>query len=198
MPRGGYVGGGLGLGGLEKKMAKVTITGLRGAPDRAQKRVRFNDDRLEETLKPKLGCIELPSSYPLDLTGGAVGRAAGMATSTADPGMNPITGSAMNVFNAFATPHSTPHSSASTGLSAPMAATTAPDTALSVTLSVMGSGAAARMGEVAGAGRVDVSLVQRALQGAAVLSHPQSDAAVSEAVPGGGMTSVTFGAQRQV
>ena len=38
----------------------------------------FNDDRLEETLKPKLGCIELPSAYPLESTGGAVGRAAGI------------------------------------------------------------------------------------------------------------------------
>jgi hypothetical protein len=47
-------------------------------------------------------------------------------------------------------------------------------------------------------GLVDVTQVQRALQGAAVLSHSQSDAAVREAVPGGGMTSVNFGAQRQV
>jgi hypothetical protein len=39
VPRGGYVGGGMGLGGLEKRLAKVTISALRGAPDRAQKRV---------------------------------------------------------------------------------------------------------------------------------------------------------------
>ena len=49
-------------------------------------------------------------------------------------------------------------------------------------------------------GLVDVTQVQRALQGkgAAVLSHSQSDGASSEAVPGGAMTSVNFGAQRQV
>ena len=49
-------------------------------------------------------------------------------------------------------------------------------------------------------GLVDVTQVQRALQGkgAAVLSHSQSDGASSEALPGGAMTSVNFGAQRQV
>ena len=54
---------------LEHKMAAVCISEARsGATERAQKRVRFNDAQLEETLKPKPGASALPSSYSFGST----------------------------------------------------------------------------------------------------------------------------------
>ena len=57
------------MAALEHKMAAVCISEARcGATERAQKRVRFNDAQLEETLKPKPGASALPSSYSFGST----------------------------------------------------------------------------------------------------------------------------------
>ena len=187
-PRGGLDGGGDGgaLGGLEKKLAKVTISALGAASDphyRAKKRVRFNDDRLEETLKPKEGCLPLPSAYPLEMTGDTVGRAAGLPTRLAGSQMNPINPITLAPGNHFSTFNFGAGDTCDTAArlaASGMSATTAPDMALSVT----GNGAAPRAAEGSTA-RLDVSSVQRALE------QGGRSAVASEGRAGG---SVTFSA----
>lgn len=76
-----------GVQALETKMSRVTIAALRG--ERDKKRVRFNDDRLEETLKPRNGATCLPASYPLDLN--STTPAAGSQSAPSEA-INPITG----------------------------------------------------------------------------------------------------------
>jgi len=78
---------------LERKMSRVSISAM-DAVSRDKKRVRFNDDHLEETLKPKEGAAHLPSSYPLDLTASL--KAAGTSTFQLLSAVNPITGADMN------------------------------------------------------------------------------------------------------
>jgi len=78
---------------LERKMSRVSISAM-DAVSREKKRVRFNDDHLEETLKPKEGAAHLPSSYPLDLTASL--KAAGTSTFQLLSAVNPITGADMN------------------------------------------------------------------------------------------------------
>lgn len=80
-----------GVQALERKMSRVTIAALRG--ERDKKRVRFNDDRLEETLKPRNGATCLPASYPLDLNSTTL--AAGLQGAPPEA-INPITGTSIH------------------------------------------------------------------------------------------------------